>query len=232
MPYVILICLAAVVCLIPTSLYLRVLAAMSRRPHPVVVTGSWDFAGMVAGLYGWIICGGCVWLMVYDRHWISLLGGDFAAIRAAWTMRGTTWTMLVLLYHLVVGVWIAVVSAYRHRSWTIYNIAPHTATEVVENALHDAGWAVMRRGESWWVNDKAISTCQVYPASGTAVVIWHLRDPVQHKEFERYLRQRAATAPPAGNVPAYPWLMASARGMAIFAVTCLFLMIYAVIPAR
>ncbi len=232
MPYVILICLTAVVCLIPTSLYLRVIAAMNRRPHPVVVAGGWDFVGLVAGLYGWIVCGGCVWLLVYDRHFISLLGGDFAAIRTGWAMRGTTWTMLVLLYLMAVGLWIAVVTGYRLRTWTIYNIAPQTATEVVESALHDAGWAVMRRGESWWSSDKAICTCRVYPASGAAVVIWHGREPVLYKEFERHLRQRAAMAPPAGAVPAYPWLMALARGMAIFAVTCLFLVIYAMIPAR
>jgi hypothetical protein len=43
---------------VPLALYCFFLAFINRRPHPVVIPASWDFAALLAAVSGLVLCGG------------------------------------------------------------------------------------------------------------------------------------------------------------------------------
>src|SRR5258708_11566556 len=56
-------------CLFPLAIYFLILAILNRRDHPVAVSGTWDFAGVLLAASGFLLLGGPLLLRTLCDHW-------------------------------------------------------------------------------------------------------------------------------------------------------------------
>jgi hypothetical protein len=121
--------------LLPLAVYLLVLGRINRRPHPVVVSGVWDFIGLLFAASGFLLVGGPAILSGLNERWRRwwLLGEGGASASTAdggWQF----WVFLSVLYFgVVVGGATWVLLRRRHLT-AIYNVSlaavEHTLAEV------------------------------------------------------------------------------------------------------
>src|SRR5262245_54900401 len=122
--FILVICLAGVFCLAPLALYLLWLATVTRRERPTLVSGQWDFVGLVLGLSGFVLFGGGLVLSLFQSNFRYWMRGNFESLRAAWGQEKVTWVLLALLYLIAVTGWIVLTLAARRRSLVVYNVDP------------------------------------------------------------------------------------------------------------
>ena len=196
--------LAGVFSLAPLLLYLLWLSFVTRRDRPTVLTGPWDFAAVLAGLSGFILCGGGLLLFLMQSNVRFLLRGNFQALRDAWEKEYLAWVLTIILYMLfAVGGSILTLQA-RRRSLVVYNIVPEAFEAVITEVFDQLGRPVERRGKLFV---GGMPLCEVEPFEGgrTAVLKWVSDDPLLFQEVERHLREALKTLAPAEN-PAARWI--------------------------
>jgi len=124
--------------LLPLALYLFVLAHVNRRPRAVMVSGPWDFAGVLFAASGFLLFGGPALLSslslndTWRRFW--LLGRD----RPGLTQEDLLLTVRIVLFALyfVVVVGGAALLLWRRRRLTaIYNVDPAVVETVLGQTL-------------------------------------------------------------------------------------------------
>src|SRR6187402_3974874 len=106
--FILVLCIAAVFCLVPLSIYLQWLALITRRDRPTVLSGQWDFVGLAAGLSGFVLFGGGLVLSLVQSNFRYWMRGNFESLRAAWGQEKVTWSLLALLYIAIVVGWIVI----------------------------------------------------------------------------------------------------------------------------
>src|SRR5260370_11444377 len=116
---------------VPLAVYCLILSVINRRRHPVIVAGSWDFAGVLFAASGFLLLGGPAILTGLHEQWrlAWLLGQTryLQGIGENWSF----WITLWLLYFAVVGS-VSVFVLWRRRTLTsIYNIDPAVLAEVL-----------------------------------------------------------------------------------------------------
>src|SRR5262245_48425475 len=124
--FILVLCLACAFCLSPLAIYFLRLAFVTRRDHPTVISGQWDFVGLVAGLSGFILFGGGLVLSLVQSNFRYWMRGNFEALRAAWGNERVSWMLLTLFYVFLVIGWIALTLAARRRSLVVYHVDPVT----------------------------------------------------------------------------------------------------------
>jgi hypothetical protein len=134
-----------VVFFVPLALYLLVLGHVNRRPRPVIVSGTWDFIGVLFAASGFLLCGGPAVLSALDERlrlfWLVGEGG-----RESLAGAGQVSLLLFGLYFLVVVVGSALIF-WRQRSLTsIYNVEPVAVEETVMDACEHLGLDPIRSG--------------------------------------------------------------------------------------
>lgn len=113
----------------PLALYLLVLGGINRRRHPLMMSGVWDFIGLLFAASGFLLLGGPAILSSLNERWrlFWLLGRSSANPEGAWQF----WLFLSLLYFLLVVVGAGTL-LWRQRALTsIYN----TDRSLVEKCL-------------------------------------------------------------------------------------------------
>jgi hypothetical protein len=133
--------------LLPLSLYLLVLGVLNRRPHPLLVSGVWDFIGLLFAASGFLLFGGP-----------GILGGLNERSRRYWLLgqqagagggSGDNWQFWVLLsvvyFVLVVGGSAYLLLRRRHVT-AIYNVDPVAAEEALAEACMSLGVPPVRSG--------------------------------------------------------------------------------------
>ena len=134
--------------LFPIAVYCSVLGMMNRRPNPLVVSGAWDFVGVLLATSGFLLFVGPALLSGAFRQSMrdlpfygdaDGLAGTLAGIWAAW------WGLWIIYYLLVVGgaaflVWT------RSTTTVVYNIDAAVFDDRLTRAAHRLGLAVERRG--------------------------------------------------------------------------------------
>src|SRR6476661_8012817 len=91
--FILVLCLAGVFCLAPLAIYFLWLAFVTRRDQPTVISGPWDFVGLVAGLSGFILFGGGLVLSLVQSNFRYWMRGNFESLRAAWGQEKVTWIL-------------------------------------------------------------------------------------------------------------------------------------------
>jgi hypothetical protein len=132
--------------LFPLALYCLILALVNRRRRPVMVSGPWDFAGVLLGLSGFILAGGPAILDGFHRRWLTLwlTSADYRGTRL--DEKHLYWVSLWAAYFvLVVGV-CALVFWLRRWQTSIYNIQPAAADTALGQALDRLGLSWERYG--------------------------------------------------------------------------------------
>jgi hypothetical protein len=191
-----------------------------------VVSGVWDFAGLVAGLSGFLIFGGVLLLALMQTHFRLGMRGGFAALRAGWEQQAVTWSVLAGLYILVVGGWLGLMSLSRRRSWVIYNVVPEAVEECISQVLSHLGIVAQKQGNVWYRGGEALCEIEGFGRGYTVMLWWLHSDRRLYEEVDRMLRSQVSKLDiPAENGAAL-WLRTVSSGLGVFALTCLGLLIY------
>jgi hypothetical protein len=131
---------------VPLGCYCLLLALVNRSRHPVVIAGSWDFAGILFAVSGFLLLGGPAALTGLHERWrMSWLLGEtrfLAGVGEQWHFWVTLW---VLYFAVVIGGSAALL--WRRRNATsIYNIDPSAFDGVLGAVLDRLGLETFRDG--------------------------------------------------------------------------------------
>lgn len=223
-PYILAICLCGVFCLIPLAMYLLYMAQLTRRDHPVPVSGSWDFAGLVLGLSGFIVFGGGLLLTLFQSNFRYWMRGNVEALRAAWVQERVTWMLLVGFYLTLVLGWAALTFAVRRRSLVVYNVEPAALETTLLEVFDQLGRPIERRGKLW-VGASPLLELDTFEGGHTVTLRWVSPDQRLFEDVVRLLRTALATQP-AGDNPASRWIMAVAVGTGVIVLCSFGLLLY------
>jgi hypothetical protein len=228
--FILVLCLAAVFCLAPLSVYFLWLAFVTRRDRPTVLAGQWDFVGLVAGLSGFVLFGGGLVLSLVQSNFRYWMRGNFESLRAAWGQEKVTWILFAVLYLLVVVGWIATTLAGRRRSLVVYNVDPSAFETVLAEVLEQMNRPVERRG-NLWVAGEPILELDRFDGGRTVTLRWVSEDRLLFQETERLVREAVRNLP-ANENPASRWLMACSVGAGVSAALSFGLLTYALSLVR
>jgi hypothetical protein len=166
----------------PLAFYLLVLGWINRRPRPVMMGGAWEFAGVLFALSGVLLIGGPAFLASVDEksRWFWLLGeteparassagsetqlgrptpAELGATEPArgWSDAGWTtnlWTIVRLLYLVVVAVGAGFILWGSRRLTSIYNVHAAALFTALELAFQRLGLATDRTGDSFLIRGR------------------------------------------------------------------------------
>jgi hypothetical protein len=215
-PFILVVCLANLFCLAPLSVYLLYLAVLARRPRPTLVSGPWDFTALAAGLSGFVLFGGGLFLHLAQSNFRYWLRGNLEAFRGAWASEKTTWLMLSLAYLLVVALVLALTLAARRMSFSVYNVAAPEFEAAIGDVLDQLNRPVERRGNVWSAPTGPLFQVDHFDGGRAVTLRWLSDDRPLFLDVERLTREAVRTAVADEN-PAGPWLMAFAGGAASWA---------------
>ncbi len=146
--------------LLPFSIYLLVLGTVNRRPHPLLVPGTWDFVGLVFAASGFLLVGGPAVLSSGSEGWrMFWLFGSREALHAGGDGTLALWPLLAAVYFVAVvgGV---VYLLYRRRELTaVYNVEPEAFEKALARVFGVLGLNPVRSGNLF-----------VFGAAGSAAV--------------------------------------------------------------
>jgi hypothetical protein len=135
--------------LVPLALYLLVLGYLNRQPRPVMVSGTWDWIGILFAASGFLLCGGPALLSSLNERWrmFWLLGdsSDLDGLSSAHIL-GIT---LAGLYFLVVVLGSSLMFLRQRRLTSIYNVEPATVGSALDEACEQFGLEPIRSGNLW-----------------------------------------------------------------------------------
>jgi hypothetical protein len=225
--FIVVTCVAGVVCLAPMGVYLLWLASVNRRSHPTVIAGAWDFAALLLGLSGFILFGGGLLLTLLQsniRYWMR---GNFQAVRDAWGQEQVTWSVIAGLYLLVVVGGAVLVLLARRRTLVVYNTDPAEFEDVVTEVFDQLGQPVERRG-NLWVGSGPLFELEPFANGRTVTLRWLADDLPFFQEADRQLRLAASAAVSSGHNPSARWLMTGAAGSGMVVFVSLVLLVFGV----
>jgi hypothetical protein len=135
--------------LFPLWVYCLFLAALNRRPHPVVVAGPWDFVGVVLALSGFLLVGGPAILSNLAATLHGPPGGENETLW--WFLRQVLFGALLTVYFLVLVVVIGVALWRRRGVTSVYNIDPDVFDEVIGQVFDQLGFGWARAGSRFYL---------------------------------------------------------------------------------
>jgi hypothetical protein len=213
--------------LLPIAVYLLILAQINRRPRALMVSGPWDFAGVVFAAAGFLLFGGPAILSslslneTWRRFW--LLGRDSSGL----TNDDLLYTLRLALFGLYFAGVVTAVSLLlwrRRRVTAIYNVDAAVIEGVLGETFERWRLPYVQTGNvltfepeaSDDVGDKArganlvdrTTTLEVEVAAGMnhATLRWDPPDSRLRREVETQLARALAQTPaPDGNVG--DWLL-------------------------
>ncbi len=117
-----------VVFFVPLAVYLLILGHINRGPRPVIISGTWDFVGILFAASGFLLAGGPAILTAFDERWRLFW---LVAQRARFVGPSLPGVLLAAGYFLVVVLVCVIVFLRRRQLTCIYNVEPAD----VESAL-------------------------------------------------------------------------------------------------
>jgi hypothetical protein len=119
----------------PVAIYLASLASLNRSQHPVMISGRWDFAGVLFATSGFLLLGGpAILTSIYDDWRLAWLFGQGHLLKAV----GEDWYFWLAVwgfYFLAVLAWGGHFLYHRGRVTSIYNIDPATFKDLLSEVL-------------------------------------------------------------------------------------------------
>lgn len=224
LPFILVVCACGVFCLIPLTMYLLWLGAVTHRERPTVVTGPWDFAGVLFALSGFATFGAGLVLTFAQANFRFWMRGNFEALRGAWAQERGSWVLLVGFYLTVLIGWAAFVLLARRRSLVVYNVEPAALEGLLQEVFEQLNRPLERRGKLW-VGADPLFELDAFESGHTATLRWVSDDERLFEEVSRLLRAALASHPSAEN-PAEGWVRSAAYGCALIVLCCFGLLVY------
>jgi hypothetical protein len=143
--------------LFPIAVYCTVLGIINRRPQPLVVSGAWDFVGVLLATSGFLLFVGPALLSGAFRqslHELPVqrespgLGSAIAELWAAW------WVLWLLYYLFVLGGAIFLIWT-RRNTLVIYNVEPQILDSALARAAQRLDLKMEHRGNQLSFGHKA-----------------------------------------------------------------------------
>jgi hypothetical protein len=202
-----------------------------------MISGAWDFAGILAALSGFLIFGGVAFLSALHgaarTFWAR--GGRFADLQVAMASGEPWWFLLWLGYFaIVVGGTVALLRV-RSKVTVIYHASPAMVDDTIGKALDRLGQRWERRGNRVMIGPefaaRAILEVVASPGMQTATLSWPLGAATMRRDFEAELdRILAETESLPSSVAG--WLLTAAAAMFLFMIFCLGLFLLLVFRIR
>ncbi|MBP3957089.1 hypothetical protein J8F10_17630 [Gemmata sp. G18] len=224
LPFILVVCFAGVLCLIPLTMYLLWLVQITRRERPTPVAGTWDFAGVALGLSGFIFFGGAMVLSLLQSNVRFWMRGNFEQLRAVWIQEKVTWSLLVFFYLVFVLGGLALALLSRRRSLVVYNIEPAAFEVLLTEVFEQLGRPLERRG-NLWLSGVPLFELDAFESGHTVTLRWVSSDQRLFEDATRLLRGALATQLTDEN-PVARWLMSAAVGSGTIVVSCFGLLLY------
>lgn len=214
---------------LPLAIYLLVLARINRRPRALMVSGPWDFAGILFAASGFLLFGGPALLtsLSLNEGWRSFwLRGQRPLNLTREDFLFTVRIVLFALYFVAVVGGSALLLWRRRRLTSIYNVDP----AVIETSLGETveRWRLrfVQTGNLVTFEPSAAAGEDGPPAAGLVerpitlevdvnsalchvTLVWHPADSRLRREVETHLRRTLAQTPAPAS-PASDWLLIAA----------------------
>lgn len=163
--------LVALACLFPLSLYCLFLAMLHQRRRPTLISGPWDFVGVLIALSGFLIVGGSTLVFALNgvaRDWL-LRGVSWQTFADFHAREGRLTLLLWGAYILVLLGGAILLFYFRRKTIALYNIDPEELEDVLKGMFERLGLRWKRTGNRWTVeqNDQALAA---FDADGSAVM--------------------------------------------------------------
>ncbi len=194
-PWIVVVCRGALVCLPPLAVYLFTIAGRHRRDRPVVVSAGADFLALLLGLSGFLTAGGLLALVAVQAD-ARLVGGTFAQIEAAWGRGRLAWAAVAFIYIGGIAAAVAATLWARAGALAVYHADPAGVDAVVTESLAAAGVPAERFGNVW-AADRNLAAVDHMPGLHHSTVRILTPDPRLTEELHRGLSLRLPDAPPA-----------------------------------
>jgi hypothetical protein len=133
--------------LLPLAIYLLGLGFVNRRPQAVMVSGTWDFVGLLFAASGFLLFGGPALLgslsEPWRRFWLFGRRDDAESLsEGIWQ----AWVFLLALYFVIVVAGVTYL-LWRQRPYTsIYNVEPGTVESALLRVCASLGLSPTRSG--------------------------------------------------------------------------------------
>lgn len=214
-------CMGGIACLTPLTLYLFWLSAVNRRDRPTVISGVWDFVGLLAGLSGFILSGSGLFLAAVVARSRLWGGHTFEELRDSWGRERLTWAIALAVYLAAFALLVGLSLAARRRTLVAYNTDLSTAEAAVAAVLEEVGIPVKRFG-NLWSNPDGRPIVEVVPFHQFRHVSIRFldTDPRVCEELDRRLRAALAARPAAADNPLAPWLSTAAVSAFVTVLCC------------
>jgi len=151
--------------LFPLAVYCLLLGLINRRRHPLMVSGAWDFAGLVFAASGFLAFGLPGLLSGFSEHGrrLALFGRPPAADEGSWAwfwdlfegLCSTLFNMgssaVLLAYFAIVVTGCALILWQRQSQTAVYNVHPEVFDEVFVAVLDAAGLTWSRAGNRYFI---------------------------------------------------------------------------------
>jgi len=214
------------VSLIPLAIYFLILAVLNRRPHPVMVAGTWDFAGVLLGVSGLLVLLGPGILSSFSQPWRDF----WIHARNPATTRpdegSDLWLLLAGLYFILIVAGSAYLVLRQRNATAIYNIAPAVLEEVLAEVLNGLGFSWARSGSRIFLSPQIspsakgmasaeatdILTLEPFAALAHVTLRWESDEGSVREEVEAELNRALARIYTRYN-PASTWFIGVAASL-------------------
>ena len=161
--------------LFPIAVYCTVLGLMNRRSQPLMVSGAWDFVGVLVATSGFLLFVGPAMLSGTFRQSLRELpfSRDSPSLAAAVEETWAAWWVAWILYYVFVLGGAALLVWLRRRTTVIYNVDPPTLETALARTAQRLGLAMHRLG-----NRVFLAARQPVPTTGSTEVSAELLPPL------------------------------------------------------
>ena len=215
--------LLLVALVLPLAVYLLILARINRGRRALMVSGPWDFAGILFAASGFLIFGGPALLssLSLNETWRNFwLRGRKPLNIAHDDLLLTLRIVLFVLYFLVVVAVSALLLWRRRRLTSIYNVNPATIETALGETVERWHLPFVQTGNlltfepvvppsAGLVERTVILEVDVNPALCHVTLLWHPPDSRLRREMESHLAHALAQTPAPAS-PASDWLLIAA----------------------
>jgi hypothetical protein len=138
--------------LLPLAIYLLLLGTINRRRRPLMVSGPWDFVGVLFAASGFLLFGGPGALSVLNDRWRdALVYGQNPSSATATTESLWDWWLFFMAAYFVVVVAGAAYFLWRARNQTsIYNVDLETIQTSLARIFERLGLRPLRSGDMYY----------------------------------------------------------------------------------
>jgi hypothetical protein len=198
----------------PLGIYCLILGVLNRRDRPLLVSGPWDFAGVLFAASGFLLfVGPAVLSSLHERWRYYWMFGDTSTGEEMNSLAHYSWLAAWYLYYVIVVGGAAFLLRQRRCLTAIYNIT-FTDLEIAFARVFerlDIGWT--RQGNHYLLKAATgySAELELEPAATFhhATLHWHDVQPAIRQEIERELEKVLAGMPTPTNYAA-SWFLSLA----------------------